>query len=202
MGVGGGVVIEVCGGFDGSENDDWTAIRLETVKGFQFTPTYGEEDTPTIWNPAEWDGRIPRDQVDVAWDWLSRRYKFVRVYCDPGFHDESSWESQIERWAGIYGDEVFLPWPTNMVGRMYPALTRFVADLKTGDLTHDRCEITATHVGNARKIPKSGDRYILGKPSQSQKIDAGVTSVICHEAAMDARAAGWGTETESYAYVF
>ena len=77
-------MISVCGGFDGSENDDWTAIRLETVDGFQFTPTYGANSEPTIWNPAQSGGRIPRDQVDVAWDWLSRRYKFVRVYCDPG----------------------------------------------------------------------------------------------------------------------
>ena len=48
------------------------------------------------------------------------------------------------------------------------------------------------HVGNARKLAKPGDRYILGKPSQSQKIDAAVTSVLCHEATADARAAGLG----------
>ena len=35
-----------------------------------------------------------------------------------------------------------------------------------------------------------------------QKIDAAVTSVLAHEAASDARAAGWGNEPESYAYVF
>ena len=195
-------MIEVCGGFDGSENDDFTVIRLETVDFHQFTPTYGESGLPTIWNPSEWGGRIPRDQVDVAWDWLSRRFKFVRVYCDPGFHDETSWESDIERWASLYGEDVFVPWPTNQIGRMYPALRRFESDLRTGALTHDACKVTALHVGNARKIPKSGDRYILGKPSQHQKIDAAVTSVICHEAAADAKAAGWGQQAPAYAYVF
>ncbi len=184
-------MIDVCGGFDGSENDDWTAIRLETREGFQFTPRYGPDERPTIWNPAEWGGRIPRDQVAVAWDWLSQRYRLRRVYCDPGFHDELSWESDIEGWAGRYGEEVFVVWPTNIMGRMFPALTRFTADLSTGALTHDECPITAQHIGNAKKIAKSGDKFTLGKPSNAQKIDAAVTSVICHEAAADLRADGW-----------
>jgi phage terminase large subunit-like protein len=76
--------------------------------------------------------------------------------------------------------------------------------LTTGALTHDDCPSSALHVGNARKAAKPGDRYILTKPAGAyhQKIDAAVTSVLAHEAASDARAAGWGTEPESYAYVF
>jgi hypothetical protein len=69
--------------------------------------------------------------------------------------------------------------------RMYPALRRFEADLKTL-ITHDGCPITATHIRNARKIAQRP--LHLGKPSQHQKIDAAVTSVICHEAAWDRRA--------------
>lgn len=191
------------GGFDGSENDDHTAIKLETREGFIFTPRYGPDERPTIWNPAEWGGTIPRDEVNEAWAELAERYRLARVYCDPGFHDESSWETEIEEWATEHGEEVFVPWPTNQIGRMYPALTRFVADLKPrkrGEeilppvLTHDGCPITTTQIGNARKFAKSADRYILGKPSQTQKIDAGVTSVICHEAACDMRAEGWPEE--------
>ena len=44
---------------------------------------------------------------------------------------------------------------------------------------------------NTRKLALRGDRYTLGKPSQQQKIDAAVTSVLAHEAASDERAAGW-----------
>lgn len=194
-------MIEVCAGFDGSENDDWTVIRLERLDGYQFTPTYGD-GLPAVWNPTEWGGRIPREQVDVAWEQIAERYKLIRVYCDPGFHDETSWESEIERWAGMYGDDVFTAWPTNQLGRMYPALRRFEADLRTGALTHDACPVTAQHVANARKIPKPGDRYTLAKPAQHQKIDAAVTSVICHEAAADAKAAGWGQQAPAYAYVY
>ena len=39
---------EVCLGFDGSENDDWTCIKAETREGFIFTPRYGEDRRPTI----------------------------------------------------------------------------------------------------------------------------------------------------------
>jgi phage terminase large subunit-like protein len=85
---------------------------------------------------------------------------------------------------------------------MHSALERTVTDLVTGALTHDACPITAIHVGNARKLAKPGDRYILGKPSQKQKIDAAVASVLAHEAAADARAAGWGKAEEVDRRVF
>lgn len=183
-------MIEVCGGFDGSTSDDWTAIRLEDRDGFTFTPTYGPDERPTIWNPAEWGGYIPRGEVHVAWGELARRYRLRRVYCDP-----RDWDTEIDGWAATYGDEVFVVWPTYKIDRMYPALRRFVTDLTTGALTHDDCEITATHVANARKLAKPGDKYILGKPNQQQKIDAAMASVLAHEAAADQRVAGWQIET-------
>lgn len=181
----------VCGGFDGSLNNDWTCIKLETREGLIFTPRVGPDRKPAIWNPAEHlNHQIPRDQVTEAWSELAKRYRLLRVYADPGFHDETDWSTEIEDWDHEHGPDVFIPWPTNQLGRMYPALRRFEADLTNKALTHDGCPITTTHVGNARKIPR-GDRYLLGKPSQHQKIDGGVTSVICHEAAADMRAAGW-----------
>lgn len=194
---------EVAGGFDGSENDDWTAIKLETREGLLFTPRFGPDQLPTIWNPANYPGhRIPRKQVAVAWAEIVETYKLRLAYCDPGFHDESSWESDIEQWAIDHGEDVFVQWPTNLIGRMYPALTRFVSDLRTGRLKHDGCPITTTHVGNARKVAKSADRYILGKPAQTQKIDVAVTSVLAHEAAADKRATGWSDTDELPPLVF
>jgi hypothetical protein len=187
----------VCGGFDGSLNNDWSAIKLETREGLIFTPRYGPERLPTIWNPEKWGGKIPRDQVDVAWAELAKTYRLLRVYCDPGFHDETDWSTEIETWDDEHGPDVFVPWPTNQLNRMYPAVRRFEADLENRLITHDGCPITTTHLGNTRKIPVRGDKYILGKPTQTQKIDAGVTSVLAHEAAADMRAAGWPDEVDS-----
>lgn len=193
----------VCGGFDGSENNDWTAIKLETREGLIFTPRYGPDRRPTIWNPAEWGGSTPRGEVDVAWDELARTYELVRIYCDPGFRDEMSWESDIGRWGQLYGEKVFLPWQmagNSRLNAVYSALRRFEADLKTGLITQDGCPITTTHMGNARRIAKSADRYALGKPSETQKIDVAVTSVLAHEAASDVRTAGWPEQVAEYAY--
>lgn len=180
----------VAGGFDGSENDDVTGIRLETHGGYMFTPRYGPDRRPTVWNPREWGGRIPRGEVRAAWAELTERYRMRRVYCDPGFHDETSWESEIEEWQSLYGGaaDVFVQFPTNSIRRMFPAIRRFEADLSW--ITHDGCPITEAHIRNARRFAR-GEMYVLGKPAQHQKIDLAVTSVLAHKAACDERADGW-----------
>ena len=182
-----------CGGFDGSWNNDWSAIKLETREGLLFTPRYGPDRRPTIWNPAEWGGRTPRGEIEAAWDELARRFKLLRVYCDPGFRDERDYSSDIERWGQLYGPDVFVPWVMSGSQRhnaVFAALRRFEADIETF-IRHDGCPITTTHVANARKVALPGDRYLVGKPENSQKIDVAVTSLLAHEAASDMRAEGW-----------
>ncbi|MGW5645052.1 hypothetical protein ACWEV3_40925 [Saccharopolyspora sp. NPDC003752] len=172
-------------GFDGSSSEDWTAIRAETLDGYQFTPCYGPDALPTIWNPHEHGGAIPRSEVHAAVSELFRRYRVQRMYCDP-----RDWQTEIEGWAVDHGEDRVMEWPTNRVRQMHESLLRFVTDLSTGVLTHDPCPITELHMGNARKVARPGERYILGKPSGHQKIDAAVTSVLAHEARCDAVAAG------------
>jgi phage terminase large subunit-like protein len=86
------------------------------------------------------------------------------------------------------------------VRAVYAALRRFEADLSSGLITQDGCPMTASAMANARKIAKNADQYGLGKPSQVQKIDPAVTAVLAHEAASDARAAGWPEKKTAYAY--
>lgn len=186
----------VCGGFDGSDSGDWSAIRLETMDGYQFTPTYGPDNRPTVWNPAEWGGKIPRSEVNAAWDELARRYQLVRVYCDPPW-----WSTEIEDWALQHGDTVFVPWETYRPKQMHAALQRVVVDLGSGALTHDECKLTALHVGNARKAARPGERYILTKPSDTEKIDIAMSGALAHEARCDATASGW-TDTDSRVFCF
>lgn len=183
----------VCGGFDGSDSNDWSAIRLETMDGFQFTPTYGPDRRPTIWNPAEWGGKVPRSEVHAAWDEINRRYKLVQVYCDP-----PKWDTEIESWDLIYGPKTFLFFETYRPVQMHAALERVVTDLGTGALTHDDCKQAAQHFGNARKAARPGERYVLTKPSDSEKIDIAMSGTLAHEAKCDAIAAGWVEEVESY----
>lgn len=178
----------ICLGFDGSDVDDWTVIRAETRDGFAFTPRYGPDALPTIWRPTEWpDGRVPRSQVTVAVDELFARFEVARMYCDP-----PRWETDVDSWALDHGDLVH-PWETYRSTPMHGALERFYTDLTAGRIRHDGCPLTALAMANAKKQAKSSDRYLLMKPSQSQKIDPAMATVLAHEAAADARADGWGT---------
>ena len=185
---------DICLGFDGSDSDDWTCIRAETRDGYLFTPTYGPDNRPTMWNPAEWGGKVPRGEVNTAVTELFDRYRVARMYCDPPW-----WQSEIDAWALEHGEKVVVEWPTYRASQMHASLQRFVVDLSTGALSHDDCPITATHIANARKAARPGERYILTKPAGAyhQKIDAAVTSVLAHEAAADERAAGWADESDS-----
>ena len=184
----------ICLGFDGADFDDWTALRAETIDGFQFTPRYGVDRLPTIWNPKEWpDQRTPRLEVEQAVREIFERYAVERLYADP-----PRFETDIDEWAAEHGDERVVEWPTYRPKQMHEALERFVADLSADRITHDGCPLTASHMANARKITR-GSRYLLSKPNDHQKIDAAMASVLAHEAAADARAAGWSTEpVETY----
>jgi hypothetical protein len=184
-------------GFDGSESGDWTAIRLSTEDGYRFTPTYGPDNRPTYWDPSLWQGQIPRGEVAAAVDELCTRYRVVRAYCDP-----RDWQSEIGDWALKFGDDVFVEWATYRITQMHAALNRVVSDLQSGRTRHDGCEMTTRHVGNARKLAKPGQKYILGKPAEHQKIDLAMADTLACEAAADAREGGLFASAEpEYAYV-
>lgn len=184
-------------GFDGSENADWTAIQAETIDGFTFTPHYGPDARPTIWNPDEWNGQIPRGEVRAAVDELFERYDVARMYCDP--HD---WYSEIGDWSLEYGEEHVFEWNTSRIAKMYDEIRRFEVDLREGRITHDGCPIVTIHAGNARKVAKPSQRYLLGKPSQHQKIDGIMARILAHTAASDARTAGWNESTDTRMWCF
>lgn len=176
----------ICLGFDGSENNDHTAIQAETLDGFTFTPRYGPDKRPTIWNPAEWNGQIPRSEVHAAVDELFSRYRVKRMYCDP-----QDWYSEIGDWSLSYGEEHVFEWATNRISKMYAEIKRFEIDLATKRITHDGCPVTAIHIGNARKAAKAAQQYVLIKPTDHQKIDAAMARILAHTAASDAREDGW-----------
>lgn len=183
----------VCLGFDGSDNNDFTGIRLETLDQYQFTPTYGDAKRPTLWEPADWNGRVPRAEVNAAVDELSNQFEIVRGYCDVHM-----WESEIDLWASKYGEKVFVGWRTNRPNPMHASLERFRTDVYNVEspFTHDGDEIVTNHIRNAiirarGMNPLTKERvYILGKPEEHQKFDYAMSSVLAHEAVMDAIADG------------
>lgn len=185
-------------GFDGSDVDDWTAFRAETLDGFQFTPTYGPSKLPTIWNPADHAGQVPRLEVSAALDELMQRYDVKLLYADPPY-----WDSEVDEWAAKYGDRVVISWYTRRIVQMHAAAERLKTDISKADtpFSHDGCPITSGHIRNARAAARPQGRYVLAKSSADQKIDVAVTSILAHEAAMDAIAAGMAKpKRKSYYY--
>lgn len=194
---------KVCLGFDGSDNNDFTGIRLETLDQFQFTPTYGDAEHPTLWEPSDWGGRVPRAEVNAAVDELSSRFEIVRAYCDVHM-----WESEIDLWASKYGEKVFIGWRTNRIPQMHAALERIRGDVYNVDsaFTHDGDPRVEVHMRNAiirsRALnPLTKERqYILGKPAEHQKFDYAMSSTLAHEAVMDAIADGALETKTNYVY--
>lgn len=176
-------------GFDGSQYDDWTAIRGRwfTPDGLHgFTPTFAD-GKPTWWNPADSGGEVPRAEVQAAIAELFDRYEVVRLYADPEL-----WQSEIDEWAATYDRKRqprVIQWPTNRTRQMAAVLERLKVDISTGGLTHDADPVLVEHLRNARRVRRPGG-VVIGKAAQHQKIDLAMADALAHEAACDARAAG------------
>lgn len=185
-------------GFDGSDIDDWTAIRAETMDGHQFTPTVGPNQEPSIWNPEDYGGQVPRLEVDAAVDEIFRRFDVVRFYADPPY-----WDTEVDAWVDRYGEQRVQRWQTNRTKPMHKACERLKTDVtkKDSPFSHDGCEITAAHIANTRMAARPMGRYVLRKASPTQKIDAAIPSVLAHEALGDVIAAGLAApKKKSYVY--
>lgn len=187
-------------GFDGSDVNDWTGIRAETLDGYQFTPTY-HDGRPTIWNPVEWpQGRVPRLEVLAAFEELFERFDVVRLYADPPF-----WQTEIDQLEGRYPKRVFR-WETYRIKAMHAALDRFKTDVVMAESSfrHDGNETVLTHVRNAVEMARNPyPTYLIFKASETQKIDLAMSSVLAHEAAGDVIASGYvPDDTDSRMFVF
>jgi hypothetical protein len=196
---------QVVVGFDGSDTDDWTGFRCETRDGYQFTPAF-PDGRPMIWNPAATGGQVPRLEVRAAMSHIMSTFNVARAYLDPPY-----WESECDAWAEEFDEKVVIRWYTRRVVPMHAAAERLVTDVLKRDsgFTHDGCETTAAHVGNARKShrgvvqpgeSKTGLKYVLTKPGDGRKIDMAIPSILAHEAHGDMTAAGWPATAENYVY--
>jgi hypothetical protein len=204
-------------GMDLSNNNDWTGIRLETADQHQFTPTYdvGGEKRPTVWNPALYGGFIPRGEVRAALDYLMSQFRVIRAYIDPAgsamgavdeaTSDDDSWRTELSEWAAKYGADVIIPWSCARVTQTHASLEQLRSVIRNGEstFTHDGDKVTRLHIGNAVMIPKTAQRYVLGKPygANELKIDQAMSSMLAHEATMDAIAAGGFTDTTEFVWV-
>lgn len=168
-------------GFDGSISRDATVLRGCTAEGYSFLirAWVNTERDP------EW--RVPRQDVHDTIAEAFARYKVGRMLCDP-----PKWESEVEQWSQLYGEEVVLKFDTNQARRFAPAVDRWLTAIREGIHTHDGDELTRDHVlsahlRKARVADLEDDgrtRYVLIKGDEGRRIDAAVADVLAYEAAM------------------
>jgi len=176
-------------GFDGSISQDATALVACTPDGHLFVPHVAGRST--IWlRPvnADRDWRMPRQDIEAAVAEVFDRYQVGLMLCDP-----PKWQTEIERWAELYGAETVLFFDTNQPKRMSGACDRFSTALAERSVTHDGDQLLTSHVlAMARKkaYVKAEDesdgrtRYVFTKGDDRRKIDAGIAAVLALEAAV------------------
>lgn len=132
------------------------------------------------------------------------RYDVVRLYADPPY-----WDTEVDEWVDLYGEERVIRWYTRRMVQMHAAAERLKTDVvkrNTGEgsraasFTHDGCELTQSHIENTRQAERPSGLYVLRKASPVQKIDIAVSSVLAHEALGDVIAAGLAEQEVSYYY--
>lgn len=168
-------------GFDGSQYDDWTAIRGRAWfdgEWYGFQPKF-PDGKPMHWSPVEHGGEIPRAEVQAGIEFLFDTFDVVRGYFDPEL-----WQSEIDEWASRYGETRIVVWPTYRARPMAAALERLQVDTAQGRYHHDGDDTLLTHLRNARAMRRPGG-IVIGKPTQHQKIDLVMADALAHEASAD-----------------
>ncbi len=163
----------IAAGFDGSYNNDATAIAGVTLDGHVFK--IGLWERPSSAGP-EWV--VPRDQVDTRVHEMFRRWNVVRFACD-----RSRWFDLTERWWETYGDVVVDAGPDRK--RMVDACTLFYTAVKQQRLTHDGSPELTRHFANAVVKETPDGAYITKDGRHSpRKIDLAVAAVLAYQGAV------------------
>ena len=167
--------------FDGSKSGDWAALvacRIEDGAIFLIK----------AWNPKNYGGEIPREDVDATVHWVFSKYTVV------GFRaDVRMWESYVDAWAAKYGRKLKYkvsskhPIAFDMRGesssvRKQFALDceRFLAAVLEKELLHDGNPVLKSHITNAYRHPTPWESISIRKATKDsdRKIDAAVAAVM------------------------
>lgn len=181
-------------GFDGSISRDHTAlIGTEVETGHQFVVGY--------WEPEMIGGELKIDTVAVnetiafAFD----EWKVWRLYADP-----SKWALHLAKWAGDFGEDRIVSWPTTLYRKMATSFAQYRAEIHAGELTHDGDpRFTAAIVNSHKHMMYFRDddgemMWLIQKerPDSPLKVDAAYAGGLSAHARRDALAANAHREKE------
>jgi hypothetical protein len=189
-------------GFDGSWNDDATALVACRVED-------GHLELIGCWErpegPEGEDWAVPRDEVDAAVATAMAEYDVVGMYADP-----PHWTDWLDAWHQQWAHEMKVAasqkrpfeWFTNQPRQMVEALDRFhtavlerrLSYTPADDRVGRKAELTLTlqrHALNARRHPtRAGMQIRKEYPKSPKKIDAVMAAVLAWQCRWDAVANG------------
>jgi hypothetical protein len=191
-------------GFDGSVNDDSTAlVGCRVSDGHLFLIKCWERPA----DPALKEWRVDTADVDVTVAVTMKRYKVVGMYADP-----PHWQDYITRWQAAYGLRMRvkatqghpLEWWTQRPVQMVRALERLHDAVALCEVTHDGSTTLTRHVRNARRRLAGKVGITIGKehPKSRRKIDAAMAATLAYECRADAVAKGLGRSRKRKATAF
>jgi hypothetical protein len=168
-------------GFDGSKSNDHTALVACRVED-------GALFIIRTWNPENYGGEIPREDVDATVDWVFGRYNVVAFRADV-----REFESYIDSWSRKYKKKLVIsatpgnPVAFDMRGNVKKfALDceRFLDAVLEQELVHDGSPLLRQHILNAHRHPTNYDAISIRKASKDspRKIDAAVCAVLAYGA--------------------
>lgn len=173
-------------GFDGSVDDDATALVACSIKHGHIWPIYVEE-IPDGPEARGWSVNV--EAFNKAVQWAFETFDVVAFFADPPY-----WQEQIEDWAKEYGDRLQVKastkhpikfW-TTQTNRMSDELERLhTAIRRREDVSHEGVRVLTRHMINARNREYSRfGRRLIGKASKKSphKIDAAMAATLAYSA--------------------
>jgi hypothetical protein len=171
----------ICLGFDGSRSMDCTSIvasRLSDGRWFHLR----------TWDPADYGGQVPRDEVDQVMRDAFRAYRVSFLFMDPYL-----WFDAADTWAARWPDRV-VQVPTSTHQRMDQVIARFLSHFRR-EFTHDGDPVLSAHAkaaalqkGNRRAARPDENTAVpqfylrLTKKKQGHHIDALIAGVLAEAA--------------------
>jgi len=164
-------------GFDGSYNDDSTALVGCTLDTNPHLFVLGAWEKPINYLGASWT--VPRDEVTATLDQTMRRYQVVELAADP-----PGWHREIETWADRYPDVVTAEYRTNLRKFMAQGCAKLHSAVLNQTVTHDGDPRLARHIANAIVKETPEGAYLTKEHRHSaRKIDLATAAVIAFDRA-------------------
>lgn len=175
-------------GFDGALHHDSVGLVATDIE-------LGHQQKVAVWEkpldlPPDEDWEAPVHEIHEALADAWSMWDVYHLYGDPPY-----FTTEMDQWAGLYGEKKIVKWWTNRTKAMAYAIRTWHMDWTGGRLSHGGDKDLVRHVGNAVKWPtrmRDDDTgeflWVIGKDGQKspRKMDLTMAAILSWKARGDA----------------